>query len=636
MGDTVTNHELLVATKGTGHEARTEGDTDVCYNPPKLIPSPHENYVSTRNLGGGATTKTFIQEQPIVTTIGVLEPQSMPPHADTGGGVNTGKYRFEAKMTGGSPDVTAEGNPVCRTDDPTTQNHANTTGKLRQLSKEERLAREEQERQMRCTLVKVEGDCEHERKLYFPPGGQIGAEGYYLEVLSTDTVILDATRENAVENGPPVCTKGHTKWVIKRSGGGEEPRETERFGDTLTLTPDYFDVPSIEEWGLKPGSRSKNRAYDPVKADDPTSKQKQDIKDQVAKDLEKPLGSKEKKIRDRMAAGDPKLKQDKIQYARQRENQREAERKAERDKREAATKKNNKAAQNTIKLVMNVAMNAAKIYYFWNYMTNPVTLQITALGCSGSKNVTLVCFPAGKFEFDLFSDKIAENVAKIKSLVDTGKKVAERWNKSNLNVTWEFLKDPQLLLTTEYKELKEDKNGLLKSQVNRYWDLSVGFAKLIEFGVEFHIPLLNFFGAFGYVANLILNAIGVEGNAFIAIIFSVNPRVAGRWTEYNEPFINLFNVAFKFEFQLGVRVRYRDIAEVYANGYIEVSIEFGEPRLATGYLFKFKGKGTLQLGVKAGGYASWWGFSKSFQIDYKPPEWKRVLAEGDIFIPKLS
>lgn len=631
MGNTVTNHELLVATKGTSHEARTEGDTDVCLNPPKLIPSPHPNFVSTSHLGAGQTTKTFIQDKPIVTLKGVLEPMSMPPHSDTGGGVKSGTYRQEAKMTGGSPDVTAEGSPVCRTTDPTTQNHANTTGKLVELSKEEQLKREEEERAMRCTLVKVEGDCAHDRKLYFPPGGQIGDQGYYLEVLSTDTVILEATRENAVENGPPVCAKGnHTKWVIKRSGGGEDPQETERTGDVLTLDPGWFDVPSVDEWGIKPGSRSKNRNYDNTKADDPTRAQKSDIRDQVNKDM--PQSPKEQKIRDRMANGDTKLKQDKLQYARQRENQRAAER----AKREDATKKANKSAQNTVKMVMNVAMNAAKLYYYWNYLTNPVTLQITALACSGSKNFTLVCFPAGKFEFDLFSDKIAENVAKIKQVVDSGKKIVEKFNKDHMNFTLEFLKDPQLLLTTEYKELKEDKNGLLKSQVNRYWDLSIGFAKLVEFGAELLMPLLNFFGPMGGVANVFLNAFGFEGNAYLAVIFSVNPRVSARWTEYNEPTINLFQVTLKFEFQLGVRVRFRDIAEIYANGYLEVSIEFTEPKLAAGYLFKFKGKGTLQPGVKAGGYASWWGFSKSFEFNYKPPEWKRTLAEGDIFVPKIS
>jgi hypothetical protein len=623
MGDTVTNHELLVATKGTGHEARTEGDTDVCWNPPKLVAVPHENYVSTRNLGGGATTKTFIQDKPIVTTIGVLEPMSMPPHGDSGGGVNTGKYRFEAKMTGGSPDVTAEGNPVCRTNDPTTQNHANTTGKLVQLSKEEQLKREEEERMMRCTLVRVDGDCEHDRKLYFPPGGQKGDQGYYLEVLSTDTVILEAHRENAVEAGPPVCSKGiHTKWVIKRSGGGEEPQETERNGDILTLDPGWFDVPSIDEWGLKPGSRSKNRNYDPVKADDVTANQKKEIDDKI------PVTNKEKKIRDRMAAKDPKLSQEKQNYARSRQNARDAAMSERKGK--------NKAAQNTIKMAMNVAMNAAKVYYFWNYMTNPVSLQITALACSGSKNFTLVCYPAGKFEFDLFSDKIAENVAKIKSIVESGKKIAEKFNAGSKRWTWEFLKDPQLLLTTEYKELKEDKNGLLKSQVNRYWDLSIGFGKLVEFGIELPMPLLNFFGPMGYVANVFLNALGIEGNAFLAILFSINPRVSGRWTEYNEPSIGLFQVTLKFEFQAGCRVRFRDIAEVYANGYLEVTFDFNEPKLAPGYLFKFKGKGTLQPGIKAGGYASWWGFSKSFEINYKPPEWKVALYENDFYIPKLS
>lgn len=650
MGDTATNHELLIATKGTGHVAQTTGDTDVCFNPPKLVPSPHENYVSTSQLGAGQTTKTFIQEKPIVTMKGTIEPMSMPPHADTGGGVVSGTYRMEAKPTGGSPDVMAEGSPVCRTTDPTTQNHANTTGTFVEPSPEEKLRMEEEERVARCTLVKVIGECAgpgtpdlsqmdvsgpaimsgsasapghnepipHGRKLYFPPGAKIGEEGYFLEVLSTDTVTLTATRENAVEKGGPVCVNNeHTKWVVKRSGGGEEPEEEEVIGqDVLILDPDWFGVPSIEEWGLKTSSRAKS---------DPSAAQKKAIDDKIASDMT----PAQKKLADRLEAGDTRMNTRKLQRARSQRNGREAARElANKDQ-----KAKNKAAQDTLKLALNVAQNAAKVYYYWNYLNDPVTLQITALGCSGSKNVTLRCYPVGKFEFDLFSAKVAENVAKIKALADLFQKIAAIFRKRG---RFEFLKGPQLLLTTEYKELKEDKNGLLKSQVNRYWEISIGFEKFVDFSIEFTLPLLNFFGPMGAAANLFLNAFGIEGDAYLSLALAVNPKVAAKWTEYNEASIGEFKVTIKVEVQIGARARWRDIAEIYAAGYVEVSVEFTEPKIAKEYLFQCKAKGSLQIGVKAGGYASWWGFSKSFEINYKPPDWKYSLGEGPLHFVKLS
>lgn len=654
MGDTVTNHELLIATKGTGHVAQTSGPTDVNWNPPKLVTVPHPNEVSSAQLGGGQTTKTFIQGKPIVTLKGVLEPMSMPAHTDSGGGVTSGTYRLEARMTGGSPDVTMEGSAVCRTSDPTTQNHANTVGSLIEPSAEEKRRMEEERQNGRCTVVKVVGECAgpgtpdmstvstsapipehnapvpHGRVLYFPPGGQIGAEGYYLEVLSTDTVTLTATRENAVEKGGPVCAKGgiHTKWVVKRSGGGEEPTEEEVEGqDVLVLDPAWFDVPSIEEWGLKPGSRSKDKGYDPSKPEDVTRNQQRDINAQAQRDT--PVTDREARTRERMAAGDSNIAARKVQQARHRENLREAQRTTSAADQKAA----NKSAQSTLKLAMNVAQNAAKVYYYWNYMNDPVTLEVTALACSGAKNVTLRCYPVGKFEFDLFSDKIAENVAILRKLAEVGKKIAALWG---LRGNFEFLKEPQLLLTTEYKELTKDDNGLLKSQVNRYWEISIGFAKLIEFSIEFNLPLLNFFGPMGAAANLFLNALGIEGNAYLAIIISVNPKILAKWTEYNRPSIGEFKMTVKIEVQIGARARWRDIAEIYACGYVEVSVDFTEPSIGKEYLFKCKAKGSLQIGVKAGGYASWWGFSKSFEINYKPPDWKYSLGEGDLHFVKLS
>jgi hypothetical protein len=345
---------------------------------------------------------------------------------------------------------------------------------------------------------------------------------------------------------------------------------------------------------------------------------------------ETPITRKEAAVLDRMEKGEFNNKQQLDQH-----DSYERRRQATRDREAEKTKAANKSAQNTVKALINIGQNAAKLYYYWNYMANPVTLEIAAFGCAGTKNATLKCFPDGKFEFDLFSDKIAENVKKIRYIGDLLQKIAAIFHKRG---HWEFLKGPQLLLTTAYKELTKDKpdKGLVKSQVNRYYEISFGFEQLVLFQIEFTLPLLNFFGPMGAAANFFLNLFGIEGDGYILFSFAVNPKIAAKWTEYNEWSFTLFNFKMKLQVEIGARARFRDIAEIYAAGYVEVSIEFTEPSLGGQTLCKIKAKGSLQIGCKAGGVASWWGFRKSFQIDYKPPDWRYSLGDGELYISKLS
>jgi hypothetical protein len=127
MSSTASNAKRTIVTKGTAHVAMQTAP-DMCLIPGQATPVPFPNFVKSEKLLKGQTTKTFIADKPVWTSIGELGPPSEPAHPGTKGGVKSGTYRYEAKPTSYSPDVFFEGNPVVRAFDTTTQNHDNTVG----------------------------------------------------------------------------------------------------------------------------------------------------------------------------------------------------------------------------------------------------------------------------------------------------------------------------------------------------------------------------------------------------------------------------------------------------------------------------------------------------------------------------
>jgi hypothetical protein len=96
--------------------------------------------------------------------------------------------------------------------------------------------------------------------------------------------------------------------------------------------------------------------------------------------------------------------------------------------------------------------------------------------------------------------------------------------------------------------------------------------------------------------------------------------------------IGEFSVECTLLVEIGCRVKWQDIAEIYAEGYAEFTVAFKDPVCTKDRLIEFDYEGDVQLGVKAGGTASLWGFSKSFEVDYKPPDWKYALGKGKLGI----
>src|SRR5262245_14214824 len=129
MSDTTGNQDLAIATNGTSHVAMTMGPTDTC-KLPNNVPVPFPNFIAVKGNLKDGTTNTFIANQPVWIQRSYLGPVSDPAHAGVNTGVGSGTYRGIARATSWSKDVQKEGQFVVRTNDSTSQNNNNTSGKV--------------------------------------------------------------------------------------------------------------------------------------------------------------------------------------------------------------------------------------------------------------------------------------------------------------------------------------------------------------------------------------------------------------------------------------------------------------------------------------------------------------------------
>ena len=643
--ETVSNGSVAVVTKGTTHLATTQGATDSCFNPPKTAASPYENFVPSTQLGAGQTTNTFIAQKPIVTKVAVIEPPSYPPHAGLGKGVKSQTYCDKATPVGSSKDVKAEGNLICRSGDETKQNAANTVGSFTDPTLDEKLKAEKARQLQRCSMVKLEGQCSHSgRKLDFPPNAQRSGDGYYLEILSDDVMTFKATRQNAVEPGAAVCPERlHTAWLAVRTGGGEAKKEKKQTGtDDFIIDEDLIGIPSIDSLNAKYKTGPKltkeqdalGQGVNPLGKDQQAAikQEGQAIQDEKERRFQ-PLKN-EDRTRARMAAGESTDGNKTFGRQVAQVNSRDAnvaaydKKGADQLKTSASNANNaNKLSDKKIVDAVNVVQNLAKLAVLWNALRDPVVITVNANACSGAKNSKLVVYPSGKFKFDLFSEKVSQKVQKLRAVTYVLEKMAALFGK---RAQVKFLEKPQLSLTIEYKELTKDwpKKGLLKSQVNRTFEGAFSFENFISVKAEFGCPILNFFGPMGAAVNLFISAIGLEGQVYVSgeIAFQI-VNMSFKFDEYEEAYCSA-NISVKIVLEIGCKIRWKDIAEISCSGYVETTITFPEFRTVKEHPLEAKYKGEVQLGVKGGGWGDIWGWKKSIDFNYKPPDWKYKLGDG--------
>jgi hypothetical protein len=130
----------------------------------------------------------------------------------------------------------------------------------------------------------------------------------------------------------------------------------------------------------------------------------------------------------------------------------------------------------------------------------------------------------------------------------------------------------------------------------------------------------------GAAIGKLLKMAGAEGVVFFSTELQIVPTANVRWDEYEDVF-GYFKVQIKIEFQLGVRIRWRNYAEIWASGYVETTISFPEWVVFRDEPLTVKTKGELQIGFKGGGWGDIWGWKKSVEFNYRPANWKFNIGE---------
>jgi hypothetical protein len=513
MGNTVSNQKKVVATKGTPHVARTSGATDVGINPQNGMKAPFPNEVASALLRPG-TARTVIANQKIWTKPHQLGSPSKPIKTPFVLGEKSGTHIMEAKATSYSTDVFAEGNAVVRTDDTTTQNHANTTGFVDGSALTDTSQNEEDFLKKQCTIVELTGINEVDGPL--PPGVSTGTppkvarplgypgkkEGvppYYLEILSaTDVVFKSVRKDVTVPNSTnPTCWKGgiHTQWLATRTGLGATTAKPvdgkEEFTVDSALTGIFFD--SKDAFMKAIGGNPVNSAVDGA------------TKSEASGTLASP-----------------------------------------------STGSTTRVDGKTSVSATGVVSSLEAVFAFYLYRSNPAFISVQALSCGGSRNATLKLFPAQSVDYtiDLSSSvsvtnqtaapegstmqkirnarKAIENVkivlGKMKDTSEYVKKIASL---ARQQFSVDFLVSTSINFKVAYKPCTQEKRGLYgnlytPSHVGLTWSLTFTSSKLIGFSVTFNISLINLVApGLGEGCATALRTVGIRADLVFTASLSV-------------------------------------------------------------------------------------------------------------------
>ncbi len=211
MGRTVSNHSKTVVHTGSEHSAYTA--KDVCTLPTQ---QPYDNVALSANLARGKSLRTTIQGNPIA-----LENTHWTPSLSPGQvGIISGTTLDAAWVKTGSKDLFIEGIAAGRADDPTKQNKANSSGKVKPGTLTPRADGEIDRAKKKCQLKEWGGEGVGGAKLGYRGKDKTGNPDY-LDVWDTDTISFWAKRHDITQKPPvenPKCevpTQGgeyHTIW----------------------------------------------------------------------------------------------------------------------------------------------------------------------------------------------------------------------------------------------------------------------------------------------------------------------------------------------------------------------------------------------------------------------------------------
>ncbi len=606
MSNTASNQGEVIATKGTPHVARTNGATDAGIDPATKTTASFNNEVSSALLTPG-TSNTLIANQKIWTAPHQLGPPSKDPHPPYVIGTESGTHIMEAKATTYSQNVLAENNGVVRTNDKTTQNHANTKGSVDGSALTGSNAATTGFLQKQCTIVELTG-LNGKRPLGYPGLWQ-AKPPYYIEILSTKTVVFKATRKDVTPGAGsinPKCWKAdkHTDWWARRTG-------IDAAMEDHVEGKDEYEIPkSLTTLALD--------TLDSLKGDGAPK---------VAKDAWGKINKVEgTKTTEQFAQNTP-------------------ERASKKNREKAKDEKVDATLTTTTNTVDGIADSLEALIAFIAYWIKPTIINVEALSCGGSRNATIKVFPSQKINLTLIleSEKLHyqnstqrqgkgrralnQAIAALTKMKDTANIAQKIMRLAGSDMAIDFLKSTQLNLTAGYEECTEEKEGFFgnlytPAHIGFAWKLTFTASVLIGFSIEYPIPLANVINfiapGLGSLAARILKKVNIRADFVLIAKLSVPLNVSLGMDKYQ--YLTNTGVEIGVKPTLGFGLRFYAGIKILSfdctfPGSLTVGLYGGDK---PGVWMQLQPKGSLKTCTVTKLFEdSWWGKS----VPYDPPSW---------------
>lgn len=600
MGATVTNEDLGVTTTTSEHTAATMGPTDVCYDPPKVKPVPHVNHVTTDKAIEHTSGKTLFQNGNVVRVGEAIKP-SDPAHGDSGGGVASGTYREEARATRGSPNIRAEGKAPARSDDPTTQNHANTTGKIFQQVPPGLLEDNPEEFYKRCSYAESKIKCGHH---------DFTNEKLQIDVWRGDTITIEAKRKNAkVPEAPPDCIQPpHMKWRVTRSGGVDMwgaalPEMSAEFtGDTLELSGDWTAPQGTLEYG---------------------GEQKRDLQPALQREL---IEQKNALARSNAAIrGSSRVEGQDTRAAYQTIRERID-----------ATDNYHRPRLNMARATVSALVNLAQLMVAWRAHQNPVRVAIVGTACSGGESYEVHGYPNSKYTFQFPLDGlilVGRWISRVFTVLRSIGQLANVPVENNLKCPGENV---AVGIEFQWKEQDEPETYAICREA----EISAS-GQFFEWSFEVKCPLANFLAIIPVLGGLAARAVSwiiqrCGGDASIgigaALSLSVAALVKFKWTkkagwEWASAGIKL---PLDFRFYLFVRIRVRDWMHIEGQAVVAADPALLLEGTATGLVLK-SDDFMVRIGFAGVIHVDTWFYSFHESATWYPESWTFRVDSLDLW-----
>ncbi len=635
---TTSNQGLGVTTTTSDHKAVAD-KPDVNMDPTVTVPVPHPNEVPTALATEHTSDKTKFGGGKVVREGDAIGPNSGPPHGDTGAGGGDGSHTHlqEARVTTGSSNVQAEGKPIARNTDKTTQNHANTKGAVQGGDPNAALVPPDVDKKKACSLettvvqcvgAGTAGGAAADSKLGSQAGLEVAKHGrkagkdHVLEVVSPDKVTLTATRKNAKEasKGPECELEGqHTKWMVSKWQSGKKLKEEVLSGDNQILDPSWFDWPGLS--GIV-NAQDGETGLPPVSDKVDTREAKQAVRNarQHTRDAKGTI----RNVPNPHAPTDTAGKSNN-QIAR------ETYRNMQQAKRDQLG--------NALNAGQELVSKGADIYQFlkiWNAYNDPVEVKVEAFACSGAEKYTLRSVPGGNAEFTLGG----ETLAKVRAACATVEKFCKIFQKlaSLAGLPAKFglklCEGAEVEFECEWGEMEGDNEDIKKKEhhVDLGWELTFRFKKLVEYEGEFGIPLAYFLNLFapgsGSALNTMMTSVGLEATVGVDIEFGLTPALWAKREKGASKAQWGGGIQVKLELYFRLKVKWGNWLEVSGGAVLDFDIKGGAyvPGLD---LFQFEVKigGEIKVGFRGSYSIDLWWWSKSDTFSYFPEQAKAQFPE---------